>query len=130
MEGAVKPSSPLESKSKSFLISLCMLLNEILSERKSSKEHNEVNRVKEMKRLANKREMQRRADQKRRGTPKRKEMNRLNTKRYRATPRGREMKRLADKRRYERTKNLRKLCESENKIRIESSGQDIGLGDA
>ena len=67
MEGAVKPSSPLVSKSKSFLISLCMLLNEVLSERKSSKEHKEVNR---------------------RAKPRGKEMNRYQ--RYRATAKGKE----------------------------------------
>ena len=129
---AVKPSTPLESKSKSFLISLCMLLNEILSERKSSKEHKEVNRratprVKEMKRLANKRylatpkgkELDRMYTQRYRATPRGKERKRLQNKRFRATPDGKEKKRLADKRYYERTKHLRKLGQS---------SQDIDLG--
>ena len=155
MDGVVKPSTPLESKSKSFLISLCMLLNEILSERKSSKEHKEVNR----RETTRGKERMYRAQERYRARPRGKEVARLKKQRYLATPEGKEMRRLAQqryeaspkgkarrqryratprvkemrcleaKRYYERTKHLRKLCQSENKIRIEASSQDIDLGD-
>ena len=72
--------------------------------------------------------MKRLTDQRWSATPRGKESNRLSQQRYWASPKGKEKSRLKDKRRYERKKQLRKLCESESKIRIEASSQDIDLG--